>query len=165
MRKLVVTILLAAVASLCVSVHPAAATAVFQGAFIREYINNHKDPEFAKLVKQKAKCNICHRGKATPKNVWHNAYGKELVKLLDPKKDARNKEKIQKALQKVAKMHSDPEDEKSATFGEMIEKGQLPGGDLKESQRELTDEEKAKETEEHEKLEAEAAKAEADAKE
>ena len=159
MRKLVVTILITA-ASLCVGVRPAAATAVFQGAFIREYINNHKDPEFAKFVKQKAKCNVCHRGKATPKNVWHNAYGKELVKLLDPKKDARNKEKIQKALQTVAKIHTDAKDEKSPTYGDLIEKGELPGGDLKESQRELTDEEKAKETEEHEKLEAEAAKAE-----
>ena len=162
MRKFVVTILFAALASLCVGVRPAAALATFQAAFIKEYINNHKDPEFAKFVKTKAKCNICHRGKATPKNVWHNAYGKELVKLLDPKKDARNQKKVLEALQKVATIHTDPKDEKSPTYGELIAEGKLPGGDLKESQRELTEEEQAKETEEHEKLEAEAAKAEAE---
>jgi hypothetical protein len=156
MRKLALTLLLAAYAIVCAGVRPAAAIAPFQAAFIKEYINNHKDKEFAKYVKTQAKCNICHQGKATPKNVYHNAYGKELVKLLDPKKDGRDQKKIQAALQKVAKMHTNPKDPKSPTYGELIAKSKLPGGDLKASQKELTDEAKKKAAEEHAKAEEEA---------
>jgi hypothetical protein len=149
MRKLALTLLLAALVTACLGVRPAAAIAPFQAAFMKEYITNHKDKEYAKYVKTEAKCNICHRGKVNPKNIHHNAYGKELVKLLDAKKDAKDQKKIQAALQKVAKMHSDPKDEKSPTYGELIAASKLPGGDLKESKRELTDEEKEKEAAEH----------------
>ena len=162
MRKLALTLLLAAFGLTCLGIRPAMAIAPFQMAFMKEYVNDHKDKEFAKYVKTQAKCNVCHRGKVNPKNIYHNAYGKELVKLLDAKKDAKNQKKIQAALQKVAKMHTDPKDPKSPTYGELIAKSKLPGGDLKESQRELTDEEKKKEAAEHAKLEEEAKKAEAE---
>ena len=121
----------------------ALAIAQFQAAFIKEYINDHPDKEFQKYVKTKAKCHICHQGKVTPKNVHHNAYGVHLVELLDAKEDKADKEKIKAALDKVAKMHSDPDDEKSPTYGELIEKGELPGGKLEDSQKE-PEEEKAK---------------------
>ena len=39
-------------------------------------------------------------------------------------------------------MHSDPKDEKSPTYGDLIKKSQLPGGKLEDSQKE-PEEEKA----------------------
>jgi hypothetical protein len=145
MRKFALTLLLALAAIAAVGVRSAIAIAPFQAHFIKEYINNHEDKEFAKYVKTKAKCHICHQGKVSPKNVHHNAYGKHLVKLLDPVKDKKDVEKIKKALATVAKMHSDPKDEKSPTYGELIAQSKLPGGKLEDSQREPTEEEKAEE--------------------
>jgi hypothetical protein len=116
------------------------AIAQFQAAFIKQYVNSHPDKEFQKYVKTKAKCHICHQGKVTPKNVHHNAYGKHLVELLDPKEDKKDAKKIKEALDKVAKMHSDPEDEKSPTYGDLIKKSQLPGGKLEDSQKEPEEE-------------------------
>jgi hypothetical protein len=137
---------------------PAAATPAFQAAFMKHYVTNSKNEDWVKLAKE-AKCNICHQGpKVEPKNIHHNAYGKELMKLLEAKKDNKNAKKIQEALQKVAKIHTDSKDKKSPTFGELIEKGKLPGGDLKESKRALTDEEKAKDDAQIEKIKEERAK-------
>ena len=120
----------------------ALAIAQFQAAFLKQYVNTHEDKEFAKYVKTKAKCHICHQGKVTPKNVHHNAYGKHLVELLDPKEDKKDLEKIKKAFDKVAKMHSDPKDDKSPTYGDLIKDSKLPGGKLEDSQKE-PEEEKA----------------------
>jgi hypothetical protein len=117
----------------------ALAIAQFQAAFMKEYIINHPDKEFQKLAK-KARCHICHQGKVTIKNVHHNAYGKHLVKLLDPKTDKKDVDKMKKALADVAKMHSDPKDEKSPTYGDLIKKGELPGGKLEDSQKEPAEE-------------------------
>ena len=114
----------------------AMAIAQFQAAFIKQYVNTHEDKEFAAYVKKEARCNICHQGKATTKNVHHNAYGKHLVELLDPKKDKSNAKKIKEAFDKVAKMHSDPKDEKSPTYGDLIKQSKLPGGTLEESKKE-----------------------------
>ncbi len=105
----------------------------FQKAFMEKYIKNHEDKEFAKYVTEKVKCFICHQGKFR-KN--HNPYGDELVKLLDRKKDARDVKKINDALDTVAKMHSDPKDDKSPTYGELIAKSQLPGGKLEDVKKE-----------------------------
>jgi rhamnose utilization protein RhaD (predicted bifunctional aldolase and dehydrogenase) len=124
------------------SAQQALAIAQFQAAFIKEYINDHPDKEFQKFVKTKAKCHICHQGKVTPKNVHHNAYGKHLVELLDAKEDKKDLEKIKKAFEKVAKMHSDPEDDKSPTYGDLIKDSKLPGGDLEASQKEPAEETK-----------------------
>jgi hypothetical protein len=144
MRKFALTLLLALAAFIAIGVRPAAAIAPFQAAFIKLYINDHEDKEFAKYVKTKAKCHICHQGKVSPKNVHHNAYGKHLVELLDPKKDKKDLKKMNEALAKVAKMHSDPKDDKSPTYGELIAKSQLPGGKLEDSQKEPKEEEAAK---------------------
>jgi hypothetical protein len=114
----------------------AMAIAQFQAQFIKEYVNEHPDKDFQKYVKTKAKCHICHQGKVTPKNVHHNAYGKHLVELLDPKTDKKDIEKIKKALAEVAKMHSDPKDENSPTYGDLIKQSKLPGGKLEDSQKE-----------------------------
>lgn len=135
MRKLALTTIFA-LAILGINARSAMAIAQFQAIFIKEYINSHPDKEFAKYVKTKAKCNICHQGKVSAKNVHHNAYGKPLVEMLDPEQDKRDVEKIKKALADVAEMHSDPQDEKSPTFGELIKQSKLPGGPLEESLKE-----------------------------
>jgi hypothetical protein len=137
MRKFALTLSFVLVA---LGAEQALAIAQFQAAFMKEYVNEHPDKEFAKYVKTKAKCHICHQGKVTPKTVHHNAYGKHLVELLDAKEDKKDAKKIQEALQKVAKMHSDPKDEKSPTFGELIKKSELPGGKLEDSQKEPEEE-------------------------
>ena len=98
----------------------------FHKEFVAAYVETSKNEEFVKLVTE-AKCYICHVGK---KRTKRNAYGQQLAELLDKKKDKSDKKKIQEALAKVAEMHSDPEDEKSPTFGELIKSGKLPGGEV-----------------------------------
>jgi hypothetical protein len=139
MRKFALILSLVVVA---LGAEPVFAIAQFQAAFIKEYINSHPDKEFQKYVKTKAKCHICHQGKVTPKNVHHNAYGKHLVDLLDPKEDKKDAKKIKEALDKVAKMHVDPKDEKSPTYGDLIKQSKLPGGELEESLKEPAEEAK-----------------------
>jgi hypothetical protein len=136
MRKL--GLLLVALTAAFVCGRTAVAIAPFQKVFMEEYIDKHEDKEFAKYVKTKAKCHICHQGK---KRTNHNAYGVHLVDLLDKKKDIRDVEKIKAALEKVAKMHSDPKDDKSPTYGDLIKESKLPGGDLEELLKEPRDEE------------------------
>ena len=140
MRKLALMLSLVIVAG---GAQQAMAIAQFQAQFLKAYINEHPDKEFAKYVRGKARCHLCHQGKVTPKNVHHNAYGKHLVELLDPKEDKKDVEKMLKAFEKVAKIHSNPKDEKSPTYGDLIKESKLPGGDLAESQKEPK-EEKAK---------------------
>ncbi|RIK72485.1 MAG: hypothetical protein DCC67_19195 [Planctomycetota bacterium] len=135
MRKLALTPLLA-MALWSFGAQTVLAIAQFQAVFIKEYITDHPDKEFADYVKKKAKCNICHQGKVSPKNVHHNVYGTPLVEMLDPEKDKKDVEKIKKALAEVAAMPSDPKDEKSPTFGDLIKQSKLPGGPLEESQKE-----------------------------
>ena len=112
---------------------PASAILPFMKEFTAKYVNKEstdpKDQAFASAVKS-AKCYVCHKGK---KKKDRNVYGDALSKLLDKKKDKKNKEKIRSALEKVAKLKSDPKDEKSPTFGELIEQGKLPGGKPKKS--------------------------------
>jgi hypothetical protein len=103
-------------------------------AFKKEFDNKYvkKDPAsdtekaFA-IAANKAKCAVCHVGKT--KKV-RNEYGKALDELLDRKTDAKNTAKIQDALEKVAGMKSNSKDASSPTFGELIEQGKLPGGEV-----------------------------------
>ena len=72
-----------------------------------------------------AKCNVCHAGKSKKDR---NAYGNALAERLDKKEDAKNVEKIRKALEEVAALSSDPAKADAPTFGKLIEEGKLPGG-------------------------------------
>jgi hypothetical protein len=117
----------AAVASaLFVCAWPATLLAIipFYNEFRAVYVQENKDKEFVKSVTD-AKCHICHVGK---KRTDRNVYGEQLAKLLDKTKDKANKKKIREALEKVAAMPSDPKNEESPTFGELIHAGDLPGG-------------------------------------
>ncbi len=118
---------------ICGLTRPAMAIKQFSDQFKELYIKNHSDKEFAEYVTKKVKCFICHQGK---KKKNHNPYGEHLADLLDKKKDKKDKEKIIAALKKVAEMHSDPNDEKSPTYAEIILAGKLPGGTLEEVKKE-----------------------------
>ena len=72
-----------------------------------------------------AKCNVCHVGKSKKDR---NAYGNALAERLDKKEDAKNVEKIRKALEEVAALSSDSAKADAPTFGKLIEEGKLPGG-------------------------------------
>jgi hypothetical protein len=74
---------------------------------------------------EEAKCNVCHVGKSKKDR---NAYGHALAERLDKKEDAKNVEKIRKALEEVAALSSDPAKADAPTFGQLIAEGKLPGG-------------------------------------
>ena len=96
----------------------------FTGKYVKKDSPEKKDQDFAKLVEE-TKCNVCHTGTSKKDR---NPYGVELAKLLDKQADKDNQEKIRSILDKVEKFHSNPEDKKSPTFGELIKAGKLPGG-------------------------------------
>lgn len=139
MRTFALT-MVCATAVLGLGADSAFAIAPFQVEFYKLYLTDHPDKEFVAYAKKEAKCNICHQGKKPGPH--HNAYGEHLEELLDAKTDKKDKKKIQEALEKVAKMHSDPNDDKSPTYGELIAKSKLPGGDLEKSKEEPKEEEK-----------------------
>ena len=120
------------------SAYEAQAIVQFKKEFEKLYIDEDTDKEFAKLIKSnKTGCYACHQGK---KRKNQNSYGKELEDLLDKKKDRKDKEKIIAALKKVEKIHTDPKDKESPTYGELIKANKLPGGPLEEVQKEPEEE-------------------------
>lgn len=94
----------------------------FETLYVKKDSTDPKDVALADAVK-KAKCNVCHMGKSKK---MRNAYGEELAKLLDRKKDRKNTAKIEEAIKKVGEMKSDTDDENSPTYGELIAEGKLP---------------------------------------
>jgi hypothetical protein len=115
-------------ASVLLGHEPAHAVEAFKKQFEAKYVKKEPATDSEKSIATavaSAKCNVCHVGKT--KKV-RNEYGKALNTLVT-KKDAKNLEKIQEALAKAADMKSNPGDPNSPTFGELIEKGQLPGGE------------------------------------
>ena len=94
------------------------------------YVDEESDSELAMLVKnKKQRCLVCHQGK---KKKNHNPYGIHLTDMLDKKKDKKDVDKIVASLKKVAELRSDPEDDSSPTYGELIAAGKLPGGSLED---------------------------------
>ncbi len=77
---------------------------------------------------EEAKCNVCHMGASKKER---NAYGHALAERLDKKEDAKNVEKIKKALEEVAALSSDPSKPDAPTFCALIAEGKLPGGAAK----------------------------------
>lgn len=112
----------------------------FQKLFIEKYAGDEKQAAYKELLVKEAKCNTCHQGKKKPNR---NDYGVQLARILDKKKHLKYKEEavakeIKQAFDTVGKMRSNPKDEKSPTFAELIAKGKLPGGNLKEVMKEPT---------------------------
>lgn len=132
MRKVCLALIVAALVGGVA--RPAAAVLQFYQVFDKVYLAENPNEEFKKAAHDpKMRCLICHQGRLR-KN--HNPYGKHLVELLDRKTDAKDVEKIKAALAKVGEMHSDPDDDASPTYAEMIEAGTFPGGTLEEASAE-----------------------------
>ncbi len=133
-------ILIVSVVTTCGLAQPAQALKQFGEEFLKYYKIDKKSEvktDFAKTV-IKAKCWVCHQGK---KKKHNNPYGQELAKLLDKKKDKKDTKKIIEALEKVAKIHTDPKDKKSPTYGDLIKADKLPGGTLEEAKKKVEEEE------------------------
>ena len=132
MKKLLLPLLcgaLVAGAMLWLGTPQAKAIKQFKDQFEAKYVKpDSKDPKEKALADAaaKAKCLICHEGKSKKSR---NAYGRALAELLDRKKDRDNQEKIQAALDAVAKKRSNPDVANSPTFGDLIAGGKLPGGE------------------------------------
>lgn len=132
MHSIKLSLLTALVLALAAS-QPAAAHQEHQREFQNIYAKKPDvDKDFKNLVRS-AKCNVCHQGKEDRKN--YNRYGKALTAHL-VEADRKNKKKIAEALATVAAEYSDGDG--SPTFGELIAKGELPGGPLDESKKEPT---------------------------
>jgi hypothetical protein len=110
--------------------------AEFQATYLKPESENAQEKEFAALVIEKVKCNVCHAAGKPKKE--RNAYGTQLAEIL--KKDNfkperlkaepdKVKAEIKAALDAVAAKKSG--DENSPTFGELIAQQKLPGGDAK----------------------------------
>ena len=93
----------------------------FKAVYVKPDSSDPAEKALATAV-EAAKCNLCHKGKEKKDR---NAYGHALAELLDKKEDAKNMEKIRKALETVAGMKSA---DGEPTFGELIKMGKLPGG-------------------------------------
>jgi hypothetical protein len=114
---------------------PSAAVVQFYMQYKKDFLDNHKDKEYAAFVnKATNRCFVCHQGKKSRKN--HNAFGKHLVELLDRRKDIRDKEKIAAAIRKVVEMPIDPKDEKGEKYIDRIKASKWPAGELEDLQRE-----------------------------
>lgn len=131
LRNLLILPLAAAI--LLVAPQESLAVPAFFKAFVGKYVDDSSDEEWTKLVKKEAKCFVCHQGKKSKKN--KNAYGEALGEFIT-KKDQKDTDKILEALEKVAEMHTDADDDKSPTYGELIAEGKLPGGDLEDLKKE-----------------------------
>lgn len=137
MRHRYLLIVAAAVIACGVS-RPARAIMPFYNQFKKDYLENHPDKKFVEEVtNDQNKCLICHQGKKSKKN--KNAFGMEVGKLLDKKKDAKDTEKISAELKKALAMHVDPKDDKSETYLDRIKAGKWPGGNLDDLKKEPKD--------------------------
>ncbi len=120
-------LLIVALASASLS-RPALAFKQFQDQWYEIYLTDHEDEDYVKLVRKKVKCYVCHQGK---KKSDCNPYGACFVGLL-LKEDKEDVEKIAGALAEVGKNRSNPKDDKSPTFDELVAQSKLPGGELEE---------------------------------
>lgn len=109
----------------------AEAIPLFNMKFQERYAGEKANADFAKLVKDTAKCNVCHvEGE---KKTVRNAYGEALHDAgLDKKKYP--KERVESEAEAVGKEITAAFDKAEAakspsgkTFGELIKAGKLPG--------------------------------------
>ena len=123
----------AALSAATVAPRIARATVEFQKAFIAEYVAEHPDEEFAKFVKRKARCNLCHQGKG---HDYENAYGLRLAELVDAEAIKDDEEQMREALRKVAEMPFDADAPDGETYGARIAASKLPAGELDDLKKE-----------------------------
>ena len=130
MRSGVVALVFLAVAAGGLDPRPARAVKPFLEQFKTLYVNpkttDHAMRNFNSAVAKKD-CTICHLPK--PRKGF-NAYGTQLKKFLNAKRDGQNAQAIRAAMKKVALMKSKPDDPDSPTFGERLRQGKLPVGEI-----------------------------------
>ncbi|MGO9111986.1 MAG: hypothetical protein ACLP9L_22395 [Thermoguttaceae bacterium] len=101
----------------------------FKALYVKPKTTDHTMQIFNEAVEAKG-CTICHRGQpAKPTKEW-NTYGTQLKTLLNAKRDAQNPKAIRAALGKVSRMKSNPDDPQSPTFGQRLQQGKLPVGEI-----------------------------------
>jgi len=108
----------------------AQATTEFQKVFVAKYMKEHEDKDFAKFVKKKVRCFICHQGSKLTNHKLNNRYGVHLAKLLDHEADKKDKEKIANALEEVGQLPFNPDTTEGETFAARIAASKLPAGEL-----------------------------------
>jgi cytochrome c biogenesis protein ResB len=87
--------------------------------YLPVWLQTYPDVAEKNTVKATVKCNVCHSG-ASKKN--RNEYGKAIEKVLDGKKNVKDKTKIADILKTAAK-------EKNADgkpFGDLLDANELP---------------------------------------
>jgi hypothetical protein len=98
----------------------------FKAVYVKADSTDPAEKALAAAVDE-AKCNVCHiKGKDKKER---NAYGEALAERLDKKADAKNVEKIRKALEEVAALPSEAGKADSPTFGAILKQGKVPGGE------------------------------------
>ena len=119
MRRLLLLIGVVGIGSLAaLSGRLASARPPYNQEFKQKYLG--EDSKMAKALGETSSCNVCHVGANKKKR---NDYGAAFQKVL---KKNGGQAAIVEALDKVAKQRSKPKDDKSPTFGELIEEGKLP---------------------------------------
>jgi hypothetical protein len=116
-------LILAAFCLIGLTAKPASALKEFKDQFEAKYVKaDSTDPNDVKLAAafKKVSCGTCHVNPQKSKKV-RNEYGKELNKIIT-KADKNDKDKIQAAMDTVAKLKS----ASGVTFGEKIAGGKLP---------------------------------------
>jgi hypothetical protein len=106
----------------------------FKGMYIKPDGTDDEKALAAAFNGLQQKCLVCHVAGQPKKE--RNSYGKELAKIITPAdatgfKGEMDKDKINEALKKVADVHTDPNDPKSPTYGDLLKSGKLPAGDSK----------------------------------
>lgn len=121
----------------------AQATAPFHKRFEEKYVIENGNADFVAAIAE-MKCNVCHVPDKPKKQ--RNAYGNALADLIPGNaqmrlnqarkagkeqlaaEEAKLLKELDEAFKKVETLPSDPTNDKSATFGELIKEGKLPGG-------------------------------------
>jgi hypothetical protein len=115
------------------SIRPAGADKVFLAQFKTVYVKPKPTDRTAQIFKEAVEakgCTICHRGQPAKPTKGYNAYGTQLTKLLNAKRDVQRPQNIRAAFKKVEKMKSNPDDPDSPTFGQRLKQGKLPVGEI-----------------------------------
>ncbi len=107
----------------------------FSETWTKVYVDTSDKEDFIKLASE-AKCNVCHIDGENKKK--HNPYGEALEdagllkKTFPAKRFKEEPDKVRKEVEEIFKKVKDKKAEgQDKTFGERMEAGLLPGGDVK----------------------------------
>jgi len=121
------TVVVALASLTWLNVGTALARKQYKDEFVKKYVTEEPSTPAQKKLDSEVKavnCGICHLGPKGAKKKEHKAYGTALKKLLE--KNEKDADKIDTALDTLAKEPSSPDDAASPTYGDLLEKGKLP---------------------------------------